>query len=477
MGGPRATLLAKQIRDALRARGYDGEPDRPLAATAAWLEGKSLDTRRRGMREIAAREGFPGMVTTGVTFQLDSDGDAWRRALAEIARNLPITRYGVYVSPAGLAAVVFGRMEVTLTPFPRRFQPGAVFHLHGEVAARHDHARVYLTRPDGKIDETPLSGRQVDVSLPLPRPGVYRVEVMSAGAGGPEVLANVPLYVGVDDPPWASPPPSDGVGPAVPAATEARMLELLNEARRAARLPTLAADPQLRAVAIMHTEEMIAGHFFGHVSPTSGRVDDRLKRAGVIVSVSGENVVQSNTAENAHRSLMDSPAHRANMLEAKFTHVGIGVAARRNESGELVATLVFVRRPQRPAVPVTPAVVATFISSQRRAKGADPIAVDPVLQRAAETGIALLTGAGTATPEQAISAAQNTLVSESRRLKINRGAVCVVLEQVLELDELEQDPLVFQPRPLKLGLATTTKTIGNGFKIFVLILAEGATCQ
>ena len=37
---------------------------------------------------------------------------------------------------------------------------------------------------------------------------------------------------------------------------------------------------------------MIAGRFFGHVSPTTGMVEDRLKRAGVVVSLCGENVAR-----------------------------------------------------------------------------------------------------------------------------------------------------------------------------------------
>jgi hypothetical protein len=192
----------------------------------------------------------------------------------------------------------------------------------------------------------------------------------------------------------------------------------------------------------------------------------------------GENVAEADSAEDAHRVLMDSPAHRANMLGAKFTHVGIGVGSRPGDAGDLLATLVFARRPPPPSAPLTPAVATNFISSLRRAKGAaGAIAVDPVLQKAAEAGIAFLTANNAATPDQAIAAAQAALVGESRRLHLSRGAVCLELVQVLELDELEQDPLVLQRRPMKIGLATTTKQIGQTLELFVLVLAEGATCH
>ena len=204
------------------------------------------------MREVAAARRLPGRgLDRGRVPAGRATDDVWRRALGGHRAQPPVTRYGVYVSPDGVAVVVFGRMEVSLDPFPRRFRPGEVCRLRGEVAARYEHARVYLTRPDGKVDETPLSGRPIDVSLPLLRPGVYRVEVMSDGATGPVVLANVPIYVGVDEPAWASAAAAPTTsGPPFPRRRRHACSTLLNEVRRAAGLPPLAADPELRAVAI-----------------------------------------------------------------------------------------------------------------------------------------------------------------------------------------------------------------------------------
>ena len=126
---------------------------------------------------------------------------------------------------------------------------------------------------------------------------------------------------------------------------------------------------------------------------------------------------------------------------------------------------------------MTPAVATTFVSSLRRAKSAAPISVDPVLQKAAEAGIAVLKGDGAVSPDQAIAAAHDALVRESKRLRVGRHAVCIELAQVLELDELEQDHILLQQRPLTVGLATATRQIGPALKIFVLVVAEGATCQ
>jgi uncharacterized protein YkwD len=479
VGGPRAEAVARDIAEALRARGDAAQPDGALAAVAAWMTRQTAGGWKRGLGEVAMRTGFVGVFQSAAVFLLDGDQDAWRSALADVATNMPVTRYGLHVSDDGVAAVVFGRVEVTLDPIPRRFQPGEVCRLRGEITGRDGEARVYLTRPDGKVEETRLAGRKVDVALSLRAPGVHRVEVMSDGAAGPVVLVNVPIYVGVDEPAW-TPRPAPGRGGAAPstrAVAVARLLALLNEARGAAGLAPLAADAELGAVAAAHTEDMIAQRFFGHVSPSTGKVENRLRRAGVVASLSGENIGQAATPDDVHRVLMDSPAHRALMLGAKFTHVGIGAGFRPGEARDVTATLVFARRPPPPPAPVTAALATGFISSLRRARGAGPIAADPVFQRAAEAGLAAFTGGSATTPDQAIAVAHDALARESRRLRRGHGPVCIELLQVLELDELEDDPLFAQPRIVKMGLATATRPAGNTVKIILVVLAEGAACR
>jgi hypothetical protein len=248
-------------------------------------------------------------------------------------------------------------MEVSLEPFPRRFRPGEACRLRGEVPPATNARSVFLTRPDGKVDETRSPGGG-STSLTLSAPGAIRVEVMSDGAAGPCVLANVPVYVGVDE-------------PGVPASAGRRGADRSHRGRGGADADAAERGPArggagagrcrraLRAVAMGHTEDMIAGRFFGHVSPTTGPVEDRLQRAGVAGAPGGENLAQAETAEQAHRFLMDSPGHRANMLGAKFTHVGIGVASARR--GGRAARDAGVRAAAaRPSEPVTPALVTAL---------------------------------------------------------------------------------------------------------------------
>src|SRR5436305_5572355 len=114
VGGAAARALSAEVAEALRARSDVAEPDGALADAAAWFVAANAESRQRGAGIAARRSGFLGMVLTAAVFPIDEPGH-WRRALAALARNFPITRYGVYVSPdGGAGGVVFGYVELWL---------------------------------------------------------------------------------------------------------------------------------------------------------------------------------------------------------------------------------------------------------------------------------------------------------------------------------------------------------------------------
>jgi uncharacterized protein YkwD len=480
-GGAAATALAKAVVDALRARSDVAEPDGALAAAAAWLLAANGDeSRKRGLETAARRAGFVGAVLTASTFPV-GEPDRWRRVLAALPRNQPVTRYAVYVSPdGGMAGVAFGDVALKLEPFPRHLRGGETLRLRGEVTRRFERASVYVTGPDGRVGKTRLQGRRIEADVPLRAPGIYRVEVMGDGAVGPVVLANVPIYVGVAEPALAADaePAPAGAAPRSPEEAQARMLALLNDSRRAAGVAALAPDAELGAVALAHTRDMAAARFFGHVSPTTGHVEDRLRRAGVSATKFGENISQGDTADGAHRALMESPSHRANMLDPAFTQVGIAVVLRPGERPALLATLLFARRPRSAAAPLTSAAASDFVSSRRRARGALPLAFDPTLQLAAEAGLdVILRGGPAVAATAALDAAQAALARESQRLHQARPRVCAQLVQIAELEQLDGEPIVTDPRPGRVGLAAGTTRAGNADASFVLTVVESATCR
>jgi uncharacterized protein YkwD len=106
---------------------------------------------------------------------------------------------------------------------------------------------------------------------------------------------------------------------------EARMLELVNQERVAAGLKPLAPDPELTEVARRHSADMFARGYFAHDTPEGRDPFARMREANVRFVLAGENLALAPTVQVAHRGLMNSPGHRANILYPQFGRVGIGI--------------------------------------------------------------------------------------------------------------------------------------------------------
>lgn len=106
---------------------------------------------------------------------------------------------------------------------------------------------------------------------------------------------------------------------------EARMLEMVNAERQQQGLKPLQADPELTQLARAHSRDMYARGYFAHKSPEGKDLGDRLRAEKVRYLTAGENLAYAPTLPTAHRGLMNSPGHRANILQPRFGRVGIGV--------------------------------------------------------------------------------------------------------------------------------------------------------
>lgn len=136
------------------------------------------------------------------------------------------------------------------------------------------------------------------------------------------------------------------------AKMEAGFIERINAERAAHDLAPLQLRPELLAPARFQSLDMAANQFFDHVSPDGRSPGDRLTaldRRG-FVQRSAENLAMleivkgrynfSSSLPKLHQNLMDSPSHRANILNPDLTHVAIGVVV--TKSG-VWATQVFAK--------------------------------------------------------------------------------------------------------------------------------------
>ncbi|MEU9478033.1 sigma-70 family RNA polymerase sigma factor [Streptomyces sp. NPDC048191] len=113
-----------------------------------------------------------------------------------------------------------------------------------------------------------------------------------------------------------------------PDATDVtgQVVALVNKERSAAGCGPLTEDPQLQKAAQGHSDDMAARHFFDHTNPDGADPGQRITAAGYRWSTYGENIAQGQqTAAAVMESWMNSPGHRANILNCSFKDIGVGV--------------------------------------------------------------------------------------------------------------------------------------------------------
>ncbi len=119
--------------------------------------------------------------------------------------------------------------------------------------------------------------------------------------------------------------PDTGMTLSVSAAEETRMVGLFNRERAKQGLPALTADPKITDVARGKSRDMFERRYFSHNDPDGRNAADRMETAGVPFRLVGENLAYAPDLATAHEGLMNSEGHRANILEKKFTRIGIGI--------------------------------------------------------------------------------------------------------------------------------------------------------
>lgn len=118
----------------------------------------------------------------------------------------------------------------------------------------------------------------------------------------------------------------------------------VNRVRAEAGLPALAETADLDAVALERSADMASRNYFSHVTPEGRTVFAMLAERGIAYQAAGENLAW-NTADEATassvalQSFLNSPPHRANLLNPSFTQIGIGVSS---DGRRIYFTLVFI---------------------------------------------------------------------------------------------------------------------------------------
>ncbi|NMH95012.1 CAP domain-containing protein, partial [Pseudonocardia bannensis] len=127
-------------------------------------------------------------------------------------------------------------------------------------------------------------------------------------------------------------PVSTPTRPVPPAAANgglsAQVVILTNEQRARAGCRALRVDDRITAAAQKHSADMATHEYFSHTGRNGSSFGDRVRAEGY-PSPGAENIAQGQpTASRVVEAWMNSPGHRANILDCSLITIGVGHDAR-----------------------------------------------------------------------------------------------------------------------------------------------------
>ncbi|NEC69173.1 CAP domain-containing protein, partial [Streptomyces sp. SID9727] len=131
-------------------------------------------------------------------------------------------------------------------------------------------------------------------------------------------------------PPATKAPSATRAAPAEPAPSPPsdaeQVLALVNTERTKEGCSPVTGNDELTSAAQRHSEDMAAHDYFSHTSQDGSGPGERITAAGYRWSTYGENIAKGQrTPADVMNSWMNSPGHRANILNCSFKELGVGI--------------------------------------------------------------------------------------------------------------------------------------------------------
>ncbi len=182
------------------------------------------------------------------------------------------------------------------------------------------------------------AGDRLRASFAVDQPGRWAIQILVRAGDGPRPALEAWIHAGAAPETRVKALRAPGEGAASAGAPDERLVAMINAARRQVGLRSLRQHPDLNAVADRHVQTMLAASRIGHRLGT-GSPAERVGNAGIDAEKVGENVARAASLARVHRSLWASPSHRGNLLDRRFTHIGVAVA---ESDGQLWVAQLFI---------------------------------------------------------------------------------------------------------------------------------------
>lgn len=319
--------------------------------------GKTVTYVTRQTNEIPLRfMDFKGFIQGAITMRVDATSINFAKGSDQTliwTSSAPVTAQIAY---HGFRSVKTDLISLT-TPIPYALSAPATVTIKGTTIKPLENT-LQITAPAGTVDEIKIDpNRTTEETIPANTP--FSVNWTPARTGryilelnqdiGLAVI-NAPIYVGQiipiipdfqDFTKWYETAPytlkhdSDAT----------TIFNLINTIRTAHRLKPVIRNTALDTLAQGHTDDMKKRGFFGHNTPDGVTPEDRRQRQNYPRDV-GENLASALTPTTGMLGLMRSPLHRVNILDPRWTRVGIGLTQK--STGELLIAQEFSADPFTP---------------------------------------------------------------------------------------------------------------------------------
>jgi uncharacterized protein YkwD len=137
---------------------------------------------------------------------------------------------------------------------------------------------------------------------------------------------------------------SDGYLASIYAAT---LVELANQDRFNTNLAALTVNPLLVLAARQKAEDMINNGYFAHVSPEGVTPWFWMQKVGYSFDYAGENLaINFSESIDVENAWTNSPGHHANIVNGKFTEIGIATVQGKYKGKETVFVVQMFGKPK-----------------------------------------------------------------------------------------------------------------------------------
>jgi Cysteine-rich secretory protein family len=274
------------------------------------------------------------------------------KGLSKYKKSHGITHFGFYINN-GVFVLFMQKRLIKLKPFANWYNPGEKIKISGKTVKEIKSIEVLITDPQNKVSTfggIKLKNQKFKTSLKICKNkknlGLYHVELMGHDANGPTVLALFIVACGAKHWPETTRLKLRGKPVNMKEIEFAqKVFTAINKYRSSLKLNLLLFHKTLSKVSESHSIEMCQTLKLMHISKTTGKPMDRVKKYGLEPVLLGENVAVAENPQEIINGWITSEGHRLNLKLQKATHGGVGVCKYKMSSGSFIyyVTLLIVK--------------------------------------------------------------------------------------------------------------------------------------